>query len=368
MKIAIVGTRGIPAKYGGFETFAQEISVRLVEKGYRVEVYCSNTDQKINEYKGVKLIYSSTSKDISPLNYYNDTIAKATRNRNDIILCCGQGGSLGIIKQKLQRSRNIYITNSDGIEHKRTKWNLFIRLGVRFVGEFLSVLFSDYIVADSNGIYRYLRHSYNLSSKKMFIIEYGAFVTHKEENKLSVNELFGVVPNDYYLVVSRLEPENNVHVIIEGYMKANTKKELIIVGNLKSTPYVKSLLKYSSDTIRFIGGIYIPEQLTALRLNAYAYLHGHSVGGTNPSLLEALGCGNIVISHDNIFNKEVTENSMFYFDSPESCAEAINQVDALSNEQIKHIKAYAQNRIKSYYNWDRITDEYCTMFNKIITK
>lgn len=369
MKIAIIGTRGIPANYGGFETFAQELSTRLIDKE-EIIVYCpSNTKDKQPNFKGVILKYLPVSKDDNPMKYYLASVSQAIKDKVDIILTCGQGG-YAYIPHLWRRKRPIFITNTDGIEHRRTKWNKFVRFGVRMLGEFTSVLLSDYLVADSKGICSYLKKEYKyLPLEKIYTIEYGAENIYPCSKYEELLQEFNLQPNNYFLVVSRLEPENNVSMIIDGYRKSNTSKPLIVVGNLKDTDFVKNLQKNATGAnIRFIGGIYNPDKLKALRLYSSAYLHGHSVGGTNPSLLEALGAGNIVIGHDNPFNREVTDNKMLYFSNPEECASAINSVDNLSIEEQVRLSQISHERIKNYYNWDRIASEYLNMFKECLPK
>jgi rhamnosyltransferase len=165
--------------------------------------------------------------------------------------------------------------------------------------------------------------------------------------------------------VSRLEPENNVESIIRGYIKSNIEQPLIVVGNLLETKYVNGLLQYKSNKVRFLGGVYDKNKLEALRYGCKAYLHGHSVGGTNPSLLEALGSGNIIIAHDNVFNREVTDNKMKYFSTSEECSEAIIEVEHLSDDDISRYKKLAVKRIKDFYNWERIAQDYYNALIKI---
>lgn len=371
MKVAIIGTRGIPAKYGGFETFAQEVSVRFVNRGFEVTVICPPSEEILQSYKGVNLLYTKSNKDDSPMKYYFESVSLAIENKFDIVLMCGQGGYAYFPQLwRFKSKRPIFITNTDGIEHRRTKWNKFVRLGVRIVGELSSVLLSDYLVADSKGIKAYLEDEYKyIPSKKIFTIEYGAEVLNQSDYPENLISEYNLKDNNYHLVVARLEPENNVSMIVDGYCMANTDKELIVIGNLKDNDFIKSLLnKAEGKNIRFIGGVYDPIKLKALRIHAASYLHGHSVGGTNPSLLEALGAGNIVIGHDNPFNREVTDNKMFYFTNPEECAKAIEKVDSLSIVDKNRIKEIGINRIQNYYNWDRIANEYVKMFNDCKSK
>ncbi|MDB9153004.1 DUF1972 domain-containing protein [Parabacteroides distasonis] len=366
MRIAIIGTRGIPAKYGGFETFAQEISQRLISKGLDVTVFCPPSESPLGSFNGVKLKYLKISKDTSPMKYYVESVSEAIKDKFDIVLMCGQGG-YAYVPQIFKRHKPIFITNTDGIEHRRTKWNKIVRLGVRFVGEMTSVFMSDYLVADSKGIKAYLEKEYSIIPKKIFTIEYGAEVLNEDDYSVDFISEYGVSSGGYYLVVSRLEPENNVSMILEGYKRSNTDKPLVVVGNLKGSSYVEELRNIAKDSnIKLVGGVYNPEKLKALRLHCAAYLHGHSVGGTNPSLLEALGAGNIVIGHDNPFNCEVTDNCGFYFSNSQECAMAINSVDVLSENQKNNYSTRAISRIINYYNWDRIAEEYIKMFNVVI--
>ena len=334
-------------------------------KGMEITVICPKTDNPAPDYNGVKLLYADVTKDEKPMRYYIDSAALAVKQKFDIVLTCGQGGYAYIPHLwRRKSSRPIFITNTDGIEHRRTKWNKIVRLGVRFVGEMTSVIMSDYLVADSKGIKSYLEKEYRfVPDKKIFTIEYGAEVLDRSDYPEEMLDRYGLKSGEYYLVVSRLEPENNVAMIIEGFKKAKTGKPLIVVGNLKATKYIDGIQESAKGAdIRFIGGVYEPALLKALRIHAAAYLHGHSVGGTNPSLLEALGAGNIVIGHDNPFNREVTDNAMFYFSTPAECAEAIEKVENLGPEEIGRLKRLATDRIAGYYNWDRIAEEYGRMF------
>ena len=363
MRVAIVGSRGIPAKYGGFETFAQELSVRLVRMGVQVEVYCDFTENTLDIYDGVNLKYVSCTKTSNPLKYYYSSVRRAEKE-NDIVLICGAGGALFIYSKIFHRKVN-YLTNMDGIEYLRTKWNFQKRLFVRFC-IWCSVYLSDYVIADSKSIKEFLKKNYLIKGNRIIQIEYGAKINDNPD--LSLLKEYNLKPDGYYLVVSRLEPENNVLCMINGYIESKIQKPLIIVGNLLETKYVKSLLQYRSDNVRFLGGVYDKPKLEALRYGCRAYLHGHSVGGTNPSLLEALGSGNTVISHDNIFNREVTDNKMLYFKTPGECAEAILKVETMSVEIRLKYKTISIDRIKKFYNWDRISQEYYKIFNDIISR
>jgi glycosyltransferase involved in cell wall biosynthesis len=361
MKVGIIGTRGIPAKYGGFETFAEEISVLLAKDDVNVTVYCDkpSTKEVEDHYKNVSLKYLRCRKSVSPLFYYFQSLKKALQE-NDIVIVTGTGGSffyfLTLWKHK------IIITNTDGLESSRAKWSKSKKCFIK-LSEILAIKFSDHLVADAKGISDYLLDNYpSLQKSKLSTIEYGASInTTLIPEYLTKHRL---KKDDYFLVVSRLEPENNLQMILDGYNSSSDSKPLIIIGNLIDNPYVKSLLKSQSEKIRFIGGVYNKEELCTLRTGAYAYIHGHSVGGTNPSLLEALGSSNICICHDNIFNREVTASKQLYFSTANELRSRIEELENLDEKQIIKIKNDALYQIKSYYNWENIATKYFSLLKK----
>jgi glycosyltransferase involved in cell wall biosynthesis len=362
-KIGIIGTRGIPANYGGFETFAQEISVRLVEKGFDVTVYCDKSSNKItlpSFYQGVKLRYQRTTKTKNSILFYLDGLIMALKE-NDIIIVTGSGGSMFYFLNIV--ARKIIITNTDGIESRRDKWS-FIQKKVIKLMETLAIKFSNHIISDSKAISQYIFTNYpKINSKKVSTIEYGAVI-----NDVCINsflEKHNLIKNEFYLVVSRLEPENNVHLIIEGFKLAQTEKPLIIVGNILNNEYVNLLLSHQSENIRFIGGIYNNKELCSMRTAAFAYVHGHSVGGTNPSLLEAMGSLNICICHDNVFNREVTDNDQRYFSEPKDFIIIINELENSSYESLELLKNKSMNKIKNYYNWENISNKYTSLISSL---
>ncbi|MDX2360028.1 MAG: DUF1972 domain-containing protein [Crocinitomicaceae bacterium] len=364
MKISIVGTRGIPANYGGFETFAQEISVLLVEKGWTVTVFCDAPElgsEPLKSFNGVKLQYSRTTKSKNPLLYYYSTIREGLKT-SDIVLVTGTGGAFFYFLNFFRRKK--IITNCDGVESRRAKWGFLKKTFIRFTESF-AMRFSTAIIADSKGIENYLtdKYSKNLHSK-IHTIEYGAPVNNSVDPE--VLNKYNLVSQNYYLVVSRLEPENNIQLIIKGYLASKSTLPLVIIGNLIDNDYVKSVQQLANEKVLFIGGVYNQHELSALRTSCTAYIHGHSVGGTNPSLLEALGSSNVCICHDNIFNREVTMNEMFYFSNVQNFAEAIDSIEQLSSEQRSVIERSALNRINEYYNWQNMANKYSTLFTNLI--
>ncbi|WP_422081498.1 DUF1972 domain-containing protein [Ulvibacterium sp.] len=352
MKIGIVGTRGIPAKYGGFETFAQELAPRLVQKGMNVIVYCDKDSHDSAEYMGVKLDYLNSTKSKNPLKFYYEGL-KCSHNECDITIVTGLGAA--IFYPIMKKGKSVIITNTDGIEYKRKKWGFFKKMFLR-LSEYLDVKFSDILIADSIGIRNHLIEKYNIAPKKIWLIEYGAYLNeYRDYTFLKENN---ITHDNYYLIVSRLVPENNIHIMIDGYMKSKFEKPLIIVGNLDQTDYVNNLLKSKNENIRFFGGVYDQRKLKALRTSCFAHLHGHSVGGTNPSLLEAMGSGNMIIAHDNVFNKEVIGSLGFYFKDSNDIVNCFKEIEQLSLFNRNKRSNELINRISTYYNWDLIADRY----------
>lgn len=364
MKISLIGTRGIPAKYGGYETFAEEISPLLASEGFDVSVQCDYNSYHKDTFKGVKLFFSSVSKSDHRLRYYFQGIRWGINN-SDILLVASVAGSffyfLNIFKRK------IIITNTDGLEYKRKKWPLHVKVYFK-LAEWLAVKFSDYLVADSEEIKKHLCRSYPSVEKKIRVIEYGSEINGKANT--DILDKYSLKHNDYYLVVCRLEPENNLDMIIEGFKRSKTDSPLVIVGNLLDTKYIKYLISTNnSERVKFIGGIYDKNELYPIRYSCKAYIHGHSVGGTNPSLLEAMGSRNIILAHDNQFNREVTKDLQFYFKTAEDLSGRIENIELLDQEEAEKYKEISINRIRNKYNWDNILQKYLNLFDEVkITK
>ncbi|HVN58879.1 MAG TPA: DUF1972 domain-containing protein [Bacteroidales bacterium] len=361
-RISIIGTRGIPSVYGGFETFAEEISVLLTRAGYDVTVQCDKDSCAGDTFRGVKLYISRYSKNRNPVLYYYDGIRWATRY-TDIIVIAGSAGSPFYILNLFRKK--VLITNVDGIEYRRSKWTRYKKLYL-FLTELISVVSRGIIIADSSAIRDHLVKRYGkMVSRKIRVIEYGAYPNNKVNEKILSG--FSLVSFKYYLVVCRLEPENNVDMIINGYLLSGTKLPLVIVGNLLDNPYVRKLTQTDrSGRVVFLGGIYDKEALMALRSGCYAYIHGHSVGGTNPSLLEAMANGNIALCHDNVFNREVTGEKQFYFSDSWSCSDQIIRIEAMKDDELDQYHKASSSMILDKYSWDKILEKYCNLFDSVL--
>jgi len=358
MKIAIVGTKGIPAKYGGFETFAFHLAKHLSMASHEVTIVNEKDNHAAQFDFPVNICYSTNKKSEHPLLFYKQSL-KLVCKSNDIILVCGVGGTMFY---PLAKGKALLVTNVDGLEHLRGKYTFLQRKFV-FVLQKLAALFSDHLVADSAEVKKYWLRRFPGKEKKISDIAYGA-----EEPVVfddSILKKIGVSSGDYYLVVARLVPENNLQLILDGFAKYKGNKKLVIVGNTNDNPFSITISKNGNDRIKFIGAIYDKPLLDSLRKNCFAYLHGHSVGGTNPALLEAMICKCVCICHDNVFNREVSGNDQLYFNTSSKLSERIFDLekDSLMKERLS-VSAY--QRVVSNYSWSKIAERYSQMFSDLM--
>jgi glycosyltransferase involved in cell wall biosynthesis len=350
MKIAILGTRGIPNHYGGFEQYAELLSVYLVAQGWEVWVYnSSDHPYHETEYKGVKIrhVYDPERKWGTAGQFIYDLgcIWHTRKERFDMVYQLGYTSS-AIFNFLFPRKTRI-VTNMDGLEWKRTKYNRWVQKFLMF-SEWLAVKMSDQLVADSVGIKAYIDRKYK---KDAFFSAYTADIPAEfDEAKL---KSFSLAKNSYDLLIARLEPENNIEMIIEGYLLSGSTKQLIIIGGIHAGYGRYLFQKYNSVNIQFRGAVYEKDRLNALRHYARLYFHGHSVGGTNPSLLEAMACGCRIVSHNNEFNRGVVEQDALYFSTPE---ELRNHVDAAEFDLTFFTSAITKNtaRVANLYSEDAV--------------
>lgn len=363
MRLAILGTRGIPARYGGFETFAEELALRLVAKGTEVTVYCeADGSDHSPEYRGITLVHIPSTK-CGPLTtvYFDLRCLWHARYNYDVVYMLGYGATPFCLIPKFGGT-HVWL-NVDGIEWARAKWNTGAKLYFKLM-EWLSTWIPDRIIADADGIRTHLESRHHLSSP-CSVIPYGAPIVDTPPD-VSLLDNWNLAPHGYYLVVARIEPENHVREIIEGYRASATTIPLIVVGNyLLETDYARNLQTLADAQVNFVGGVYDKDKLKALRYYALAYCHGHSVGGTNPSLLEALGCGNLIIAHDNIFNREVAGDIGFYFTSSRDVTALLKAIEALSVVEKTELASKAKARIQEKYDWDKIAGSYLKLLNRI---
>jgi len=361
-RIAILGSRGIPAQFGGFETVAEELTTRLVETGFDITVFCHGSQTyKEPLYKGVRLVHINTPSIKGMRTVWFDTMSllRALLGHYDVIYWVGYNAAFLFPFVRLSGA-NLWV-NMDGLGWKRAKWNRSARLYLRAM-EWLAAKVATGLIADSDRIADYLESTYGVRDKTK-MIPYGAYLVESSPGSEILND-FSVKPDDYYLIVCRLEPENHVLEILQGFVSSNTTKKLIVVGDRNSgTAYVCRLLDAQDERIRFVGTIFDEATLTTLRYHCAAYLHGHSVGGTNPSLLEAMACGNFVIAHDNVFNREVTNEQAWFFRGATDIADLIGTLEREGTPE--GASERSRDVVRQTYSWSRIAGLYDSMWDDV---
>ncbi len=372
MKIAFLSTRGIPNNYGGFEQFAEYISVGLVQRGHEVTVYSPHFHPyQEKDYKGVRIKHikspeqwmgSSFGSFFYDFRCMRDALKK---EKYDIIYECGYTSIIpAFIWFNVKKLKDVIVTtNMDGLEYKRTKFNSLVRKFL-FWEERMAVRHSHYLVADNMGIRDYYREKYGKPSK---FLAYGADI-HNDYN-CDLLKVYDLTPGGYYLIVARIEPENNIEMAIEGYLASKEKgrRPLIIVGKT-NTAFAQNLIKKFGDQkfVKFIGGIYDFKILNSIRHFSYAYFHGHSVGGTNPSLLEAMASGVMLLAHNNVFNRSVLHNNAFYYSDKTSVTNVLDNIDTFVAENKTRIVEANLNEIRTNYSWNFLVDEHEKYFQWLI--
>jgi len=361
MKIGILGTRGIPNAYGGFEQFAEHLAIGLTKRNHQVFVYnSSDHPYEGSEWQGVnRIVCNDWERKIGTAGqfiYDYNCFQDARKREFDVLLQLGYTSNS--IWYWLWPKDAVSVINMDGLEWKRSKYNKATQQFLK-LAEKLAVKHADVLISDSLGIQEHVSKKYHCNSQ---FIPYGADIPSDttEAGLLSWN----VDPFKYTLLVARLEPENNIEMIIEGVLKSGNDYPLIIVGN-RDNHYGQHLQKkYKNSHIRFVGSLYEPEQLNNLRAYASLYFHGHSVGGTNPSLLEAMACRCNIAAHDNIFNKAILEEDAYYFSS---AADVRNILESPVDDYfITQRKQANIDKILQRYNWNTIIDEYEKLFLSVV--
>ncbi len=361
IKVAILGSRGIPNHYGGFGQLAEYLSVGLLKRGFDVWVYnVHDHPYQQKEWLGVNIIHCyDAEKRIGTAGqfiYDLNCILDARKRNFDVIIQLGYTSST--IWWWLMPSKAKVATNMDGLEWKRSKYNRPVKQFLK-LAEWLGAKFSDVLIADNQGIQRYLESKY---SKEATLIAYGATLFCANEPKY-LNE-FGLVPYEYDLLIARMEPENHVREILESHSKNEINRKLVVVGNM-TTPLGMYLLNEYQNNKRFLftQGIYDLDKLNHLRQYCYLYYHGHSVGGTNPSLLEAMAAGTPICAHNNQFNKSILGENAIYFNSTKDLIEQSNSFNReIANPWIKANR----DRIQNSYSWDRIIGKYQQVIHSLI--
>ena len=348
-KVAVVGTVGLPACYGGFESLVENL-VRYNKSNTEYTVFCSGKyyKNKVDKYLGANLLYvPMNANGISSIGYDIRCLIICLRQKFDAILILGVSGCIFLPIFKIFSNAKI-ITNIDGLEWRRDKWGRLAKWFLK-LSEKIAIKYSDIIISDNEAIGEYVLKKYGVKSE---VIAYGGdHAINAIENKTHK------MANDFYLSLCRIEPENNVHIILDVFSK--TQKKLKFIGNWSRNEYGLNLKKKYSDysNIELLDPIYDLDILYSYRSQCVAYIHGHSAGGTNPSLVEAMHFGKNIIAFDCDFNRYTTENSAIYFSDTDTLSLILSSMDNLSNGS--YMKGLALRK----YTWETISSQYHKLFN-----
>ena len=352
LNIGIVGTRGIPNYYGGFEQVASYLSAQLVDRGNAVTVYSPhNHPYREDTWKGVRIIrcYDPPLGTAGQFVYDLICLLDARKRNFDVLLLLGYTSSS--VWGRWYPKGPVIINNMDGLEWKRSKYSIPVRSFLKYA-ERLAVRFSDYYIADSTAIRDYLQWQYGIEST---YIPYGAEIISEEDNKIL--KTWGLSRDQYYMIVARMEPENNIEMVIEGFLLSGTGKKMLVVGDT-GNEYGKHLQERFAGQahVVFTGPIFDRVGLHTLKTCASLYFHGHSVGGTNPSLLEAMASRALIAAHNNPFNKAILGKDALYFTTKEGVSGLLLR-DIQAGQDAAMVRRNFE-KISSHYNWEMVADEY----------
>jgi glycosyltransferase involved in cell wall biosynthesis len=356
VKVTLMGTRGVPAQYGGFETAVEEIGRRLAARGYEVTVYCRNPGQKLTTYEGMRLVNVPAIRHRVTETLSHTALSTAhaiIRDRPDVVLLLNAGNAPLLKPLKLAHIPTAI--HLDGLESKRGKWR---GAGAKYYqwAEKASIAWGQEVIADAQAIADYVRAEYG---RDCTVIPYGASVIRPGSDRLAE---VGAEAHGYHLIVARFEPENHVIDAVHAYRLSRETRPLLAVGNARySQWYVDNVRHAARDDsrIRLVGGIYDQELLDQLYGNAVTYIHGHSVGGTNPSLLRAMGAGAPVLGFDVEFNREVTDGrALFWANADELTAILDDIATGARAADLAELSESGRDRIATAYQWDAVTDQY----------
>ncbi|RHE93720.1 DUF1972 domain-containing protein [Bacteroides intestinalis] len=357
-QVAIVGIQGVPAKYGGFETLVENIIGDNCCSEVRYTVFCSGKDYatRMKTYKGAQLKYIPLfhANGIQSTPYDILSMLKCLRGY-DAVVILGVSGCIFLPIFRLLYRKQL-IVNIDGLEHRRAKWSKFARWFLR-TSEAMAVRYADVVITDNKGIQDYVTDTYHKHSE---LIAYGGNHVLRDVPMMRQNEIlekYGLTKKEYAISICRIEPENNCHITLKAFAEVGQK--LVFIGNWKYSTYGKELQrKYSKYTnICMLNAVYTLDVLYTLRNNARIYIHGHSAGGTNPSLVEAMFFGKPILAYDVIYNRETTENKACYFGNSKQLVELLRGTE----ENGEPLKEIAERR----YTWRHISQQYEALYKDV---
>jgi len=379
--VFIIGSKGIPANYGGFESFVENLTHNKVSEEIKYHVSCMSNNFEVFEYNKVrcfnikvpnigvaKAVYCDIKALTESIRYIREN---KIHNPVVYILACRIGPFINHYKKQIKLlGGNLYV-NPDGYEWKRKKWNGIIKKYWK-ISEYFMVKHAEVLICDSKNIEKYIRSEYKKLSPNTRFIAYGADTIKSlfGDDAVEVKDWYrkaGLKFKGYYLVVGRFVPENNFEIMIKEFMKSDTDKDFVLITNVEKNKFYEKLrlsTGFDNDKrIKFVGTVYDFQLLKKIRENAFGYFHGHEVGGTNPSLLESLGSTDLNLLLDVKFNKEVGEDCALYWTKQTgNLSSLINSADKMTADEISEIGNRAKRRINEQYSWERIVGEYEKLF------
>ncbi|MGN0728468.1 DUF1972 domain-containing protein [Treponema sp.] len=358
LRISVIGTVGVPACYGGFESLVDNL-LDFTPPGVEYTVFCSGKkyENRLESYKGAKLVYLEKDANGIESIFYDFEGMKRSLD-SDIMLILGVSGCM-FLPYIRRRFRGKIITNIDGLEWRRDKWKWYAKHLLKF-SEKMAVRHSDIVIGDNKGITDYIKAEYRkeIQNKRVELIAYGGDQVLPVKDD-SLFEKYPFCKNPYAVTVCRIEPENNVHLILEAFSKM-PEKNLVFVGNWERSDYGKCLKeKYSGfSNIHLLDPVYEPHTVNWLRSNASLYVHGHSAGGTNPSLVEAMNLGLAVLAFDCVYNRATTEEKALYWKTSDDIVRIIIE-ESSRFEEVSHTMKEAGKRL---YSWETIAELYNSLY------
>ena len=355
MHVLILGTRGVPSRHSGFETFAEDFSLFLKSRGHEVTVYCqtdAKEEQRTDLWNGIQRVIIPAPSGPFGTIIFDWSAVRHSSHQNGVVLTLGYNTGVFNFLYRLRRVPNVM--NMDGIEWKREKWSRIPRLWFWF-NEWAGARAANHLVADHPEIFKHLcRHT---NPDKISMIPYGADAIYSAPVELV--EKYGLQSKFYYLVVARSEPENSILEIVQAFSAKRRGLPLVVLGSYKpeSNSYHKQVMDAAGSEVKFLGAIFDREIVHSLRFHAKAYIHGHRVGGTNPSMVESLAAGNAVIAHDNPFTRWVAGESARFF---KGSADLAGILDLLEQEPalLGRMREGSRRRHKESFTQEKVLLEY----------
>jgi glycosyltransferase involved in cell wall biosynthesis len=360
LRIALMGSRGLPHTYGGAEAFFLEFAPRLVERGHEVIVYNRRSlfKDKPSHYKGVRLVYlpSIETKNLGTLTHTLACVFDVLFRKVDVILCVNVGNAAHLILPRLF-GKNVSC-NVDGLDWLRDKWGPLAKKYYYFNAKIVGRVCPKGIITDAYEMHRVYMDDFHTPSA---CIAYGANI--EASTNPDVVTQYGLIPGKYYLIASRMVPENNADLIVNAFNRIKTDKTLAIAGNANyKSEFLQKLKETAGPNVKFLGHIGNAEHVKELHCNCYAYVHGHMMGGTNPALVKALGYGNMVLALNTLFNEEVVQDYGVLFDMTVDDLQKKMQYIEDHPAIAADYRRRAPERIREAYTWDHITDQYEELF------